>query len=124
MTSKEFRPEGGGVDVVEAGFDVPEEGGDLQSGSLEGLNLVHECEAGVGGTKSREGAALFRVEEAFGLGDGRQSDCHYPFQNFGNGFEEDDDSKGGGGVVGGLARLVQHYYIGGFQGGGVVPERH
>jgi len=67
---------------------------------------VHEFEAGVGGAESREGAALVRVEEAFGLGDGRQSDCHHPFEDLGDSFEEDDDAKGGGGVVGGLARLV------------------
>jgi len=64
-------PEGGGVDVVEAGFDVQEEGGDLMSGSLKGFYLVCEGEAGVGGAEPGEGAALVRMEAASGFRDGR-----------------------------------------------------
>jgi len=44
--------EGGGVDILEAGFDVEKEGGDLRPGSLEGSYLVCEGEAGVGGAES------------------------------------------------------------------------
>jgi len=106
--------EGGGIDVVEASLDVQKEGGDLQSGSLEGFYLLSEGEAGVGGAESREEAALVRVEEASGFCNGRQSECHYPFEDLGDGFEEDDDVEGGGGVVGGLAGLVQDYSVGGF----------
>jgi len=82
---------------------------------------VHECEAGVGGAKSREGAALVCVEEALGPSDGRQPDRHHSFEDLGDGFEEDDDAEGGGGVVGGLARFVQDNSIGGFQGRGWYP---
>jgi len=111
---QESGSEGGGVDIVEASFDVQEEGGDLQSGSLEGSYLMCEGEAGVGGAKSREGAAVVWVEETFGVGDGRQPDCHNLFEDFGDGFEEDDDMEGGGGVVGGLAGFIQDNTIGGF----------
>jgi len=44
--------EGGGVDIVEAGFDVEQEGGDLQPGSLKSSYLLCEGEAGVGGAES------------------------------------------------------------------------
>ena len=37
MGGHEPSPEDGGVDIVEASFDVQEEGGALQSRSLEGL---------------------------------------------------------------------------------------
>jgi len=50
------------VAIVEAGFDVEEEGGDLQPGSLEGSNLMCKSEAGVGGAESRQGAAFIMVE--------------------------------------------------------------
>jgi len=106
--------EGGGIDVVEASLDVQKEGGDLQSGSLEGFYFVSEGEAGVGGAESREGAALVRVEEASGFCNGRQSHCHNPFEDLGDGLEEDNDARAGGGVVGGLAGPVQNHSVGGF----------
>jgi len=99
-------PEGRGIDIVEAGFDVEEEGGDLQSGSLKSLYFVSESKAGVGGAKSWQGAALVGVEKAFGSGDGSQPDCHHTFEDLGDGFEEDDYAEGGGGVVGGFSGLV------------------
>jgi len=76
------------------------------SGSLEGIHLVHEGEAGVGGAEPWQGAALVWVEEASRSGGGGQSDCHYPFEDLRDGLEEDNDAEGGGGVVGGLAGLV------------------
>ena len=39
--------EGGGIDIFEASFDIQEEGGDVQSGSQEGFDLMSEGEAGV-----------------------------------------------------------------------------
>jgi len=98
--------DGEGIDVVESGFDVQEEGGDLQSRSLESSHLVYESETGIGGPEPRKGAALVRVEEAFGSSNGGQSNRHYSFEDYQNSFEEDDDTEGGGGVVGGLAGLV------------------
>jgi len=44
--------EGVGVDIVEAGFDIEEEGGDLQPGSLEGSYFLRKGEAGGGGAES------------------------------------------------------------------------
>ena len=52
MRVQETGSDGGGVDLVEAGFDIEDEGGDLQPGSLQGLYLICESEAGVGGTES------------------------------------------------------------------------
>jgi len=89
-------PEDDGVDVIEAGFDVEKEGGGLEPESLEGSDLVGESEAGVGGAEARERAALVRVKEALGSGDGRQPDCHHPFKDFGDGFKQNDDAEGGG----------------------------
>jgi len=51
MGTEESGPEGGGVDVVEASFDVQEEGGDLQLRALESPYIVHEGEASVGGAE-------------------------------------------------------------------------
>ena len=119
---QESGSEGGGVDVVETSFDVQEEGGDLQSGSLESFYLMCECEAGVCGAESREGAELVRVEEALGFGDGRQPDCHYPFEDLRDGLEEENDAEGRGGFVGGLAWFIQDYTVGGLQRLRVVPK--
>jgi len=91
-----------------------EEGGDLQSGSLEGFYFVCEGEAGVSGAELREGAALVWVEEDFGPGDGRQSDGHHPLEDFGDGFQEDDAMEGGGALVGSFAGLIQDYTVGSF----------
>jgi len=118
---QESGSKGGGVDIVEACLDVQAEGGDLQSGSLDGFYLLCEGEAGVGGAEFREGATLVWVEEALGFGDGRQPDCHHPLKDLRDGFEKDNDAEGGGGVVGGLAGFIQDYSIGGFQRWGVVP---
>ena len=52
MGGQEPCSEGGGVDIVEAGFDIKEEGRDLQPGSREGLYFVCEGEASVVGTES------------------------------------------------------------------------
>ena len=114
MGGQEPGSEGGRVDVVEAGCDVQEDGGDFQSGSLESLYLMCKGEAGVGGAESREGAALVWVEETLGLCDGGQSDCHHSFKDLRDCFEEDDDAKVGGGVVGGFAGFVQDHSVGGF----------
>ena len=70
---QEGSAEGGGVDVVAASLDVEEEGGDPESGSLKGPDLVCQGEAGVRGTKHGEGAALSGVEHVLGAGDGRES---------------------------------------------------
>ena len=40
MGGQEPGSKGGGVEIVEAGFDVQKEGGDFQSGSLEGFYLM------------------------------------------------------------------------------------
>ena len=76
---------------------------------------MHEGEAGVGGAESWQGAELVRVKEASRPCDGRQSDRHYPFEDFRDGFEEDKDAEGGRGVVGGLAGLVQDHSVGSFE---------
>jgi len=96
MRGQESGSKGGGVDIVEAGFDGKEQGGDFQSGSLESLYFVHEGEAGVGVTESWQGAALVWVEQASRPSDGGQSDRHYPFEDLGHGFEEKNDAEGGG----------------------------
>ena len=49
---QESSPEGVGVDIVEACFDVQEKGGYLQSRSLEGFYFMCEGEAGGGGAES------------------------------------------------------------------------
>ena len=49
---QESSPEGGGVDIVEASFDVQKEGGDLQSRAVEGFYFMCESETGVGGAES------------------------------------------------------------------------
>ena len=54
-------PKSWGVDIVKTSLDVYKEGGDLQSGSLERLDFMRECEAGVSGTEPGEGAALVWV---------------------------------------------------------------
>jgi len=97
--------EGGGIDIVEASFDVQEEGGDFQPGFLEGFYLQCKGEAGVTGAKPGAGAALVRVEDALGLGDGRHPDRHHPFEDLRDSFKEDNDTEGAEGVVGGLAGL-------------------
>jgi len=74
-------PEGGGIHVVKACFDVWEEGGDFQSGSLEGRYLLGEGKARVGGAEAWERAALLWVEKTIGPDDGGQPDCHHPFEN-------------------------------------------
>ena len=53
MGGQESSPGGGGVDVVEASFDLKEEGGDLGSRSLERLYFACEGEAGISGVDSR-----------------------------------------------------------------------
>ena len=73
---------------------------------MEGLYLVGEGKAEVGGAESQEGTAFVWMEETLGPGDGGEPDHHYPFNDFRYGSEEDDDTEGGVGVVGGLAGLV------------------
>jgi len=111
---QESGSKGGGIDIVEARFDVQEEDRDLQSESLEGVYLVCEGEAGAGGAESTVGAALVWVEETFRFGNGRQPDRYHPFENLRDDFEEADDTEGGGGVVGGFAGFIQDHSIGGF----------
>jgi len=81
LGGQEPHPKGGGVDVVEDSFDVWEEGGDLESRSLEGSNCVAESEPGVRGAKPWKRPALVRMKEALGPGDGRKPDRHYTFEN-------------------------------------------
>ena len=52
MGCLECGPECGGVDLIKASFDIKEEGGDLEPGSLEGSCFVCEGEAGVRGAQS------------------------------------------------------------------------
>jgi len=122
VAGQEPGSEGGGVDIVEAGFGVQKEGGDFQSWSPKGFYHICKGEAGVGGADSREGAALVWVEVTCGSGDGGESDCHHSFKDLRYRFEEDDDSKGGGRVVGGFAGFGQDHSVGVLQSWGVVPE--
>ena len=96
MGGQESGSEGGGIDVVENTFDVQKKGGDFWSGHLEGFYLMHEGEAGVGGAESSPGAALVWIEKVLESGQGGQPDCHYPFNNFRDGFEENNNTEGGG----------------------------
>jgi len=114
MGGQESGSEGGGVDIVKAGFDVHKKGIDFEPGAVEGSYLVHEREAGVGGAESWQGAGLVWREKALGPGEGGQPDPHYPLKDFRDGFEEDNDTEGGGGIVGGLTRLVQNHPVRGF----------
>ena len=118
MGGEESGSEGGGVDIVEAGFDVEKRGRDFEPGPLAGSYLVHEREAGVGGAESQRGAALAWMEEALGPGEGTQPDCHYPLKDFRDGLDENDNTEGGGGIVEGLAGLVQNHLLGAFGEGG------
>ena len=81
MSGQERGPEGGGVDVVEACFDVEEEGGDLEFGPLESADPMHQGEAGVRGAKAREGAVFFGVEHVLGAGDGGEPNRHDTFKD-------------------------------------------
>ena len=72
---------------MEASFDVYEEGGDLEPGSLEGAHLMDESEAGVGGGEAWKRGGLLRMKEALGSGDGGQLDRHYPFEDLQYGFQ-------------------------------------
>ena len=54
MFGQERGPEGGGVAIVEASFDVEKKSGDPESGSLEGPDLVYQEEAGIRGAEAWE----------------------------------------------------------------------
>ena len=75
-----------GIDVLEAGFDVKEEGGDCQSGSLEGANFMDKSGTSVQCAESREGAALVPVAESSCTCQGGEPYCHDPFENLCDGF--------------------------------------
>jgi len=51
---QESSPEGGGVDIVEASFDVEKRSGDPESGCLGGPDFVCQREAGIRGAKAWE----------------------------------------------------------------------
>ena len=54
--------EGGGIDFVEASFNVQEKRGELQFRSLESLYLMCDGEADVGGAEFWQGATLVQLE--------------------------------------------------------------
>ena len=64
VSGEEEGPKLSCVDVIEAGFYVEEEGGDLQEGSLKGSDLVGEGGYCGREAEAREGAALVWVEQA------------------------------------------------------------
>jgi len=100
-------PEGGAVEVVEARFDVEEEGGNLEFRPLEGPDLLCLGEAGVQGAKAREGAALVTVEHVPGAVDGRELDRHDSFENPQQSLEKDYYAEGCWGVVRRLSCFVK-----------------
>jgi len=53
----------GVVDVVEPCLYVQEQGGDLETGPLEGLDVVGEGEARIVGAEPRERTALVGVQQ-------------------------------------------------------------
>jgi len=67
-------PEGAGVDVGEASFDVEEECGDSKSECFEGSDLVSERQTDVEGTEGGEGTTLVGTEKPFGAGQARRPD--------------------------------------------------
>ena len=84
--SQEEVPKFRRADVVEASFDVLEEGGDVQAGSLEGPYFVGKCSDGNGGTESREGATLVWMKKTDRLSQSPESDSDDPLECLGNGF--------------------------------------
>ena len=110
----------GGVDVVEAAFDIEKKGGDLEVKALEKADLVGEGRSGVERGEAGEGAGLVGVEEAAGPGDEGEAGGGYSFHNFGEGLQENYDSEGGRRVVGGLAGFVQDNSVGLFERRGMV----
>ena len=63
-------PEGRGVDIVQARFDVEEESRDPESGPLKGSDVMSEGEVGVKRTETWEGATLVGVEQSLGASEG------------------------------------------------------
>ena len=117
-------PKLGRVDVVEASLYVEEEGGHLQEGPLEGVDLVSEGGYCIRGTEAREGATLVRVKQACFPCQGGESDGKDAFEDLGDGFKEDDNAKGGRSVVGRFAGFVEDNPVRVFEAGGVVPKGH
>jgi len=71
-----------GVDVIEACFNVEEECRDPKLGSLEGPDHMGEGQAGVKGAEAGKGTALVWIEEAIGVGQASEPDCHDSFLDF------------------------------------------
>ena len=96
---EEKRPEFGGIDIVETGFNVEKKGGDSLPRALEGADFMDQGGAGIGGAEPRKGAALVSVEEAGFAGQSGESDGHDPLQYLGDGFEEDNYAERGRCVI-------------------------
>ena len=75
---------------------------------------MSEGEAEVGEAEDRKGAALIRMNETLGPGDGVQPCRHHLFEDLLYSFEPDNNAEGGRGVIGSLARFVQDQFVGGF----------
>ena len=76
----------GGVNVVEAAFDVEGERGDFMVQSLEEADFMGECCSGVKSREAGEGARLMGVEEAAGSCEEGEAGGNDPLYNFGEGL--------------------------------------